>query len=299
MSINRNNFNPDNVVMADFLTGDLPRNQADGVITEVIQGSAIMRLAKEVPMTKPIEEFTYMTGVGAYWIGEGQRIETSKPTMVKAEMVAKKLAVIVPITNEALNHTVSNFFELMRPQIVEAFHMKLDQAVFVGSDSPWNTSILEVAQNSGNVVPSTGNKYTDINNAMELIEAEDGEPNGIATVRSQLASYRGTRTEDGMPIFTPATDGVTATVLGLPLVTVPKTSFDGQALDIVADWDGVRFGILDDVSFKILDQGSLQTVTGEDGMPINLGEMDMQAIRVTMSIGTLITDEDAFAVVTP
>ena len=67
-------FDPDNVTMQDAKTGEIPADLTDNIITSIKTGSAIMKLAKAVPMTKPRERFTFMSGVGAYWTEEGQKI---------------------------------------------------------------------------------------------------------------------------------------------------------------------------------------------------------------------------------
>ncbi|HHP9241932.1 TPA: hypothetical protein ACSJYH_002819 [Listeria monocytogenes] len=60
-------FNPDTTTMQSAKTGSIPINISEQIITGVKNGSAAMKLAKAVPMTKPEEEFTFMSGVGAFW----------------------------------------------------------------------------------------------------------------------------------------------------------------------------------------------------------------------------------------
>ena len=47
---------------------------------------------------------------GAYWVGESERINTSKAFWIFPEMVAKKIAVIIPVTREKLNDTTIDVF---------------------------------------------------------------------------------------------------------------------------------------------------------------------------------------------
>jgi HK97 family phage major capsid protein len=290
-------FDPDNVTMQDAKTGEIPKNIADSIITEVKQGSSIMRLAKQVPMRKPIEEFTYMTGVGAYWVSEAERIQTSKPQFVKAEMRAYKMGVIIPTTRENLDYSVSNFFELMRPEVAEAFNKKFDQSAFTGVNSPFAKNILGAATAAGNVVEETANKYDDINQAIAFIEEEDLEPNGIATTRKQRVKYRSTKDGNGMPIFNTATSNGVDDILGLPIAYTPKNTLGTDVAELVGDWDYAYYGILKGLNYEILDQATLTTITASDGGAINLAERDMVALKATMTVGFMVVKDEAFAVV--
>lgn len=290
-------FDPDNVTMQSAKTGGIPRNIAEGILTEVKKGSAIMRLAKQVPMSKPVEEFTYMTGVGAYWVSEAERIQTSKPTFVKAEMRAYKLGVIIPTTKENLDYSVTNFFELMRPEIAEAFHKKFDQASFIGEDSPFTKNIYSAAKSVGNVTAETANKYDDINDAIAFIEAEDLEPNGISTTRKQKVKYRSTKDGNGMPVFNTANSSGVDDILGLPIAYAPKATLGVEIAELVGDWNFAYYGILKGLNYEILDQATLTTVTDTEGNPISLAERDMVAIKATMTVGFMVVKDEAFSVV--
>lgn len=294
-------FNPDNVTMQSAKTGSIPKNQSADIITSVKNGSAAMRLAKAVPMTKPIEEFTFMTGVGAYWVGEGERIETSKPTFVKAELASKKMAVIIPTTKENLNYSVTNFFELMKTEIAEAFYKKFDQAVFGGIENPYKFSVLKAATDAGNVITETANKYDDFNDAIASIEDNDLEPNGIASTRSQRRKYRATKDENKLPIFNTANSNGVDDILGLPIAYTPKGSFgtgETAPLELVADWNYAYYGILKGIEYEILTEATLTTVVDENENPINLAERDMAAIKATFELGFMTVKDEAFAVVT-
>lgn len=97
-------FNPNNVLLQDAVTGQIPQEQATLVLKEFMQQAAITKLAKYEPMTKPEKKFTYLaSGPGAYWVGEGEKIQTSKATWLQATMKTKKLGVIIPVSKEFLN----------------------------------------------------------------------------------------------------------------------------------------------------------------------------------------------------
>lgn len=294
----RPTFDPDTTTMQDAKTGSIPINISDSILTDVKNGSAAMKLAKAVPMTKPIEQFTYMTGVGAYWVDEAERIQTDKPTFVKAEMRSKKMAVIIPTTKENLNYSITNFFELMKPEIAEAFYKKFDQAVFTGVESPYAWNVLKSATDAGNVVPETKNKYDDINEAIAKLEAEDLDANGIATIKKQKVKYRSTKDNNGMPIFNSATSNGVDNILGLPIAYTPKTSFGkSKVAELVGDWNYAYYGILKGIEYEILTEATLTTVKDEAGNPLSLAERDMAAIKATFELGFMVVKDNAFAAI--
>lgn len=294
----RPTFDPDTTTMQDAKTGSIPINISETILTDVKKGSAAMKLFKQVPMTKPEEQFTFMTGVGAYWVDEAERIQTSKPTFAKATMRSKKMGVIIPTTKENLRYSVTNFFALMRAEIAEAFYKKFDHAVFTGIETPYQWDILKSATAANNLIDETGDKYDDINKAIAAIEAEDLEPNGIATTRKQRVKYRSTKDGNNMPIFNTATSSNVDDVLGLPIAYTPKGSFgDSNVAELLGDWDYAYYGILQGIEYEILTEATLTTVVDEAGNPLNLAERDMAAIKATFDLGFMVVKDDAFAAV--
>ena len=90
-------WDPDNVTVYEHKDGTIPEKYNELILKEVMEGSKVMQLAKYEEMDEKEKEFEYFAkGPGAYWVGEGEKIQTSKPQWMNAKMVAKKLAVIVP-----------------------------------------------------------------------------------------------------------------------------------------------------------------------------------------------------------
>ncbi|MED4977216.1 phage major capsid protein [Weizmannia sp. FSL K6-0777] len=303
-------FNPSDVLMQDAVTGEVPKEQGTLVLKEFMQQSAVTKLAKYEEMTKPKKEFTYLaSGPGAYWVGEGERIKTSKATWLKATMVSKKLGVIIPVTKEFMRYTVTDFFTQLRPAIAEAFAIKFDQAALFGIDSPFGTgvSVYDRINASGNKVTigtgaggTSDSLYDDLNALMALLEDADKDANGFTTTRRFRQKLRGTKDANGLPIFNDATGGATSQALGLPIGYVDSKSWDyTKAHILVADWDYTRYGIPQGMEYKISEEATLTTVVDEDGQPINLYERDMVALRVTQQVGFMTLSDDAFAALTP
>ena len=298
-------FNPNNVLLQDAVTGQIPQEQATLVLKEFMQQAAITKLAKYEPMTKPEKKFTYLaSGPGAYWVGEGEKIQTSKATWLQATMKTKKLGVIIPVSKEFLSYTVSDFFAQIRPAIAEAFAIKFDQAALFGINSPFGTgvSVFEKVNAAGNKVElnSIGNLYDELNAVMALLEDADKDVNGFTTTRRFRQKLRGSKDQNGLPIFNDAKAGATSEALGLPIGYVDSKSWDYTKAELLAaDWNYTRYSVLQGIEYKISEEATLTTVEDENGDPINLFERDMFALRATMQVGFLTLSDDAFAALTP
>ena len=295
------NYTPDNVLLADAKTGFIPAETGNLVIKDVMQGSAVMQLAKAEEMTSPKKTFTYLAdGLGAYWVSETERIQTSKPQYLQAEMEAKKVGVIIPLSKEFLRYTAKDFFNEVRPLIAETFYKKFDAAALFGTDSPYGasgTSIFEGATTEGNIVADTGNLYADANDALIAIEENDNDPNGILSTRSFRGKMRGALDTNGQPIF----DGQNE-LLGLPIAYTQGASFDKtKAQALFGDWDYARYGILQGIEYAISEDATLTTLTADDatGQPVSLFERDMFALRATMHVAFMNVKPDAFAALGP
>ncbi|MFJ6415015.1 phage major capsid protein [Terribacillus saccharophilus] len=298
-------FNPNNVLLQNAVNGQIPTEQSTLVLKDFMQNSAVMQLATYEEMTKPKKQFSYLAdGPGAYWVGEAEKIQTSKATWLQAEMEAKKLGVIIPVSKEFLNYTVSDFFNQMRPAIAEAFYTKFDQAALFGNNSPYaaGTSVFERITASGNTLAqgSAGSLYSELNGLMALVEDGDNDPNGFTTTRRFRKDLRGAVDQNGIPVFNTANQGVANQLLGLPVGYVNGKSWDySKANLITGDWQYARYGILQGIEYAVSQDATLTTIADENGDPINLFERDMFALRATMHVGFMTLKDDAFAALTP
>ena len=298
-------FDPNNVLLQDAVNGKVPTEQGTLVLKEFMTQSAVTKLAKFEEMNKSEKEFTYLaSGPGAYWVGEGERIQTSKAEWLTAKMTSKKIGVIIPVSKEFLRYTIADFFTQMRSSIAEAFAIKFDQAALFGINSPFGkgVSVFEKIQKSGNTIAlnSLGNLYDELNGLMALVEDADKDVNGFTTTRRFRQKLRGTKDGNGLPIFNDATGGATQQALGLPIGYVDSKSWDYEkAALLAADWNYTRFGIPQGMEYKISEDATLTTAKGEDGAEINLFERDMVALRVTQQVGFMTLTDDAFAAITP
>lgn len=290
-------FTPDNVMMQDARTGQIPVQFGNEIIQDVIQNSKIMQLGVYEEMDKQKKKFDYLAkGPGAYWVGEGQRIQTSKAEWLQIEMEAKKVAVILVASREMLQYSMTRFFEDMKPKIAEAFYTKFDEAGILNVDNPFAQSIEQSVVTAGNVVEGeiTGDAVIAIEG---LVEDNDFEPNAFISKRQNRSALR--NATDGTGINeTKLYDRANNTLDGLPVVDLKSANFNKGSI-YTGDFDQIRYGIPFNIDYEISTDAQLSTVVASDGKPVNLYEQELIALRATMDVAFMVIKDEAFAKVQP
>ena len=288
-------FNPDHVMMHEHKEGELLNEFNQPILLDVLQNSKIMQLGKYEDMNgKSGKEFTYWADKpGAYWVGEGQKIRTTKPSLVSAKMRSHKLGVIVVASREFLNYTYSQFFEAMKPQIAEQFYKKFDEAGLLNVDNPFAQSVEQSVTASGNVVngPITLENVLALED--ELLE-HDVEANAFLSKTQNRTALRGVRDENTNESYY---DRSSNSLDGLPVVDLKSDEIKKGDL-YAGDFNKMFYGIPYNMSYKISEDGQLSTVQNKDGSPVNLFEQELIALRVTMDVAFHIADDKAFAKLT-
>ena len=285
-------FNPDHVMMHEHKEGELLNEFNKPILLDVLQNSKIMQLGKYEDMNgKSEKEFTYWADKpGAYWVGEGQKIRTTKPSLVSAKMRSHKLGVIVVASREFLNYTYSQFFEAMKPQIAEQFYKKFDEAGLLNVDNPFAQSVEQSVKTSGNTV----NGEINLDNVLKLEDKlleHDVEANAFLSKTQNRTALRGVRDENTNESYY---DRSSNTLDGLPVVDLKSDEIKKGDL-YAGDFNKMFYGIPYNMSYKISEDGQLSTVQNEDGTPVNLFEQELIALRVTMDVAFHIADDNAFA----
>lgn len=284
-------FNPDNVTMYEHKDGTIPEKYNQLILKDIMNGSKVMQLAKYEEMDSKEKKFEYFAkGPGAYWVGEGEKIQTSKPQWMQATMVAKKLGVIVPCSREFLHYKMSDFFEQMRPKIAEAFYQKFDEAAILNLENPFPQSVDEAALAAGNLV-SGGISYDNILETEDILNNEDYDVNAFISTKKNRSTLRNVHKIENGVIVESLYDRGANTIDGLPVADL-KGLERGNLY--AGDFDYMYYGIPFGMSYKIDESAQLSTLKNADGTPVNLFEQELAALRVTMDVAFMIVKDEAF-----
>lgn len=290
--------------LKDELKGFVPTEQAKEIIKNVAQNSVLMKLSNVQSMKSDKKIFNVLTdGAGAYWVGEGERIKTSKATWIHPEMVAKKLAVIIPVTKEKLEDTTIAVFKELEETIGEAFYKAFDSAGLFGTNSPFAKNVLQSATDAGNIIQlgtnGDGKIDLDVSDAMALVEEEDLDVTSFVARKGIKNTLRKLRDANGNQLYADGVNG--GEFYNNPIEFAQKGVWDKTKAELIGG-DFKKYslvGIRDGISYEILTEATLQGTLDEDGKPISLAEQDLVAIKATMRLGYLPVKDEAFCAITP
>lgn len=284
-------WDPDNVTVYENKDGTIPKKYNELILKEVMEGSKVMQLAKYEEMTEKEKKFQYFAkGPGAYWVGEGEKIQTSKAQWLTCKMVAKKLAVIIPCSREFLHYKMSDFFEEVRPRIAEAMYQKFDNAALLNMENPFPQSLEESATSAGHTV-SGGITYDNILAMEDALSEEDYDINAFVSTKKNRSTLRNVHKIENGVVVESLYDRSNDTLDGYPVVNL-KALEKGNLY--AGDFDYMYYGIPYAMSYKVDESAQLSTIENADGTPVNLFEQELVALRVTMDVAFMIVKDEAF-----
>lgn len=302
-------FNPDTVLLSDTLGKEITSEYITDLFTdELIKSSKVVQLGQKVEMEGKMVRKGAEIGqlTDAYFVGEGQKIGTAKVQAKSYILEARKLAVILPVTEEVLNYTWTDYFESIKDKIVDLFNKKIDGAAFLGLyGNPFGANVLASAKAASNVVSGD----ITLDNIYAVEDTPEKEPNafvGHRTINRTLRSIRD-NVNGGQHIFEkPANPNATGELDGLPYAQLQLQ--DGQSYPagtlLTGNFNGLVYGIPNgtNLRLKIADQATLSKVQNDgtlDSGDVHLFEQDMQALRAIFEIAVAIPNDEAFAAIQP
>lgn len=301
-------FNPSNVLLSETLGKEITSEQITNLFTdELIKTSKLIQLGQKVEMDGKMVRKGVELGelTDAYFVGEGQKIGTAKVKANSYVLEARKIAVILPVTEEVLNYTWTDYFESIKDKIVDLFNKKIDGAAFLGLyNNPFGANVLNAAKTANNVVQGD----ISLENIYAVEDTPEKEPNAFVGHRTINRTLRGIRDDvnGGQYVFTkPANPNATGELDGLPYAQLQLQS--GQTYPagtlLTGNFNGLVYGIPNgtNLRLKIADQATLSKVqnSAPDTGDVHLFEQDMQALRAIFEIAVAIPNNEAFAAIEP
>ena len=186
-------FNPDTVLLSESLGKEITSEYITDLFTDsLVQTSKVIQLGQKVEMDGKMVRKGAEIGqlTDAYFVGEGQKIGTAKVQSKSYILESRKLAVILPVTEEVLNYTWTDYFESIKDKIVDLFNKKIDGAAFLGlHGNPFGTNVLAAAKKASNVVSGD----ITLDNIYAVEDTPEKDPNafvGHRTINRTLRSIR-------------------------------------------------------------------------------------------------------------
>lgn len=297
-------FTPANADMLKLSSGAVPVEYGNAILKDVMASSVIMKAGKYEPMTASSKVIDVLTGgPAAYWVDEGERIGTGKPTWKKVTLKAHKLGVILPVSREYLTYKQADFFEIMRPLLAEALYKKFDEEAILGTSGVFDYSIAASLLATGNTVVGDFN-LAGYASTVGFLNNAGYEPNAFISKVANASMLRGL-IRDSAGMKTQVYDASSKSLDGVPVLDVDNgiSGFTNGTL-IAGDFDKMRYGIPYNMNYMISQDATLTTIaqSGDQGYAaggnasvLNLFEREMVALRVTMDVAFMIIEDNAFA----
>ncbi|MFA5261422.1 MAG: phage major capsid protein [Candidatus Omnitrophota bacterium] len=284
------------------------------LLTEVLRIKETFGLARRdmryLPFSGPGNERKIPalgTTVSVYWTNEAAAKKSTQPKFSLVTQTLKKLAAIVPFTEEILEDSAINLTQLVAELFAEAVAKEEDMQFFAGTGTPW-TGIL----NNGNVniVYQVTGGIANLS-ADDLLNMQDAIPAGA------LANAKYYMSPSVFNQIRKIKDLQDNYIFQAPQGTTPGTIWNKQyvlsdafpAVGDVADGSpyilfgdlrmAAVFGDKQQLRVKLLEEATIHDTDWTDqsaGTSINLAEQDMMALRVVERVGYVLALPDAVAV---
>ena len=279
----------------------IPTEISSEIIKEVPKSSAALSLFKQLPNMSAKQKTLPVASTlpSAYFLnGDTDTKKTTNAEWDKLTLTAEEIAVIVPIPEAVLDDSSYSLWDEIKPQIVEAFGLAIDEAVFFGTNKPstYPDAIVSAAIAKNATVEAGTNEDIagDIigeGGVMELVEKSGFRVTGFYADRTLEAKFRNLRDKNNQLLYTPGlTSETPVSLVGRPLVydEIGGVFDTSKALLIAGDFTKAVYSIRQDLTYKILDQAIIQNTDGT--IAYNLAQQDMVALRCVMRIGVQIAN---------
>lgn len=282
----------------------IPQEVSNEIIKAAPQSSAVMSLAQRLAnMSRAQKRMPVMSALAtAYFVtGDTSKKETTEINWENKYIDAEEIAVIVPIPEAVLDDAEFDIWGEVRPSLVEAFGVAIDQAVLYGTNIPasWTTNLGAAGVVAGALAASQQISlaaYTDLYEAIlgetaaaaaglfGLVEEDGFMVTGSIAHLTMKRKLRNVRDSDGMPIFVRSMQSATQYELdGAPCLFPINGAISATYLLIAGMWNQLVYSMRQDITYKVLDQAVIQDAAGN--IIYNLAQQDMVALRAVMRLG--------------
>jgi len=273
---------------------NLPTEVAQEIMQKVQEQSAVMQLARQIPLPGRGVTIPVITGdPQAGWVEETGAKPVSNPTLATKVMQAYKLAVIVPFSDE-FRRDAASLYDAIVARLPLALAAKFDATVFGAAagapGSNFDTLGAATAQSLAT------DAYAGLVAADTAIATAGGIMNGIVLAPQGKGILLAATDGDHRPLFiNNVSEGAVPMVLGSRTVLSKGAYVAGTPnhVGIAGDWSQAMYGTVEGVQIRFADQTSL-TIGGEN---VNLWEHNMFAVRAEIEVG-FRADVDCFNVLT-
>lgn len=273
---------------------NLPTEVAQEIMQKVQEQSAVMQLARQIPLPGRGVTIPVITGdPEAGWVEETGTKPVSNPTLATKVMQAYKLAVIVPFSDE-FRRDAASLYDAIVARLPLALAAKFDATVFGAANGAPGSNFDTLGGATAQSLATDA--YAGLVAADTAIATAGGIMNGIVLSPQGKGVLLAATDGDHRPLFiNNVSEGAVPMVLGSRTVLSKGAYVAGTPnhVGIAGDWTQAMYGTVEGVQIRFADQTSL-TIGGEN---VNLWEHNMFAVRAEIEVG-FRADVNCFNVLT-
>lgn len=271
----------------------LPAEVSREILQKTQQASAVMQLARQIPLPGRGAVIPVITSdPAASWVTETNEKPVSNPGLSTKNMQAYQLAVIVPFSRQ-FRRDADALYNAIVERLPLALAQKFDATAIGAVDAPGENFDTFAAATAQALVPGVGETvYGNLVAAYGDIASQGGSMDGIAISPVGMGLLLGATGSDNRPIFNSAADAAIARILGARTVEsrgMYKAGAAGQGtaagtpalVGVAGDWTQAMWGTVGGVDISISEESTLTIGTQQ----INLWQRNMFAVRAEIEVG--------------
>lgn len=275
----------------------VPEDISKDVIKAAPAQSLALSLMKRATMsTKVSKQPVLSTLPQAYWVdGDTGLKQTTTAAWKNVVITAEEVAALVPIPNALIDDTDIPLWDEIKPLLIEAVGVTVDQAAVWGINKPasWTSAALVPgAIAAGNTVTAgAGNDPAADIAALGAVVAQDGyNVSAFASAPGYDWQLAGVRTANGTPLFVAgAAAGLPGQLYSRPLYDVRNGTFNAETATLLgAEWEKFVVAVRQDFTFDIFDQ---MVINDDEGKVIfNAAQQDSKVMRLVFRVGYAVAN---------
>ncbi len=281
---------------------ELPNSVSSEILQKTQQSSAVMQLARQIPLPGNGVQIPVITSdPAADWVTETGSKPVNNPGISKKIMQAHKLAVIVPFSNE-FKRDLAALYEALIQRLPGALAKKYDATVFFGPDNTlanfddFSAITAQSLSGAGGVYGGLVAADTDVSEHSGIINGYVFSPQGRGMLLSALDG-------ENRPLFTNSVaESAVPRILGAPVhfheaaykegtAGAGSTAGNPDIVGFAGDWSHAMWGTVEGVKIDVSDQASLTVAKGTGTELVNLWQQNMFAVRAEIEVGFVCQGE--------
>ena len=260
---------------------DLPVDVSNEILQKTRESSAIMRLARQIPLPGRGAAINVITSdPEAAWVGETNAKPVSNPGLETKVMRAYKIAVTVPFSDE-FRRDLAALYDAIVERMPDALGRKFDYTVFGGVQAPGSDFDTFANITAQDIKTDT---YAGFVAAKGDISDHGGIMNGIVLSPQGDSVVFGATDQSKRPLFNTVADGSIPGILGASIAISRGAYIAGtpSVVGFAGDWTQAMYGTVEGVQISYSSDATLDLGSGN---VINLFQQNMFAVRAEIEVG--------------